>query len=79
MGKERNSEGESFVVRTKIINSRYLTSECWPVQAWGLPHCIGCEYLATEECGGIRIRKEILRGKYPRSGLGSDTGSGGGV
>ena len=25
-----------------------------------------CEYLGTEECGGNRIRKMILSGKYPK-------------
>jgi len=33
-----------------------------------------CEYLATEECGGQRIRKKILSGKYPVNGL-PDVGS----
>jgi hypothetical protein len=56
-------------IKVKAISSRYLTSECWPIQAWGLPHCRECEYLATEECGGVKIRKEILRGKYPKNGL----------
>lgn len=44
-------------------------TECWMIQAWGLPYCRECEYLATEECGGYRIRKLILQGKYPKDGL----------
>jgi len=28
-----------------------------------------CEYLATEECGGQRIKKKILAGEYPLNGL----------
>jgi hypothetical protein len=63
-------------IRTKRIHQKDLTSECWPVQFWGLPYCSGfgdygqmCEYLATDECGGQRIRKKILSGKYPLNGL----------
>jgi hypothetical protein len=56
-------------VRTKIISSRDLTSECWHIQFRGLPYCKDCEYLATEMCGGQRIRKKILRGEYPVYGL----------
>lgn len=61
--------GKEFVVRTKIINNRNLTPACWSVQFWGLPYCRECDYLATKECGGYRIRKEILTGKYPTDGL----------
>lgn len=55
--------------KTKILSGRYLTSECWSIQFWGLPHCRECEYLATEMCGGLRIRKGILAGEYPLQGL----------
>lgn len=56
-------------IRVKVIGARSLTSECWPIQSWGLPYCRDCNYLATEECGGTRIRKDILSGKYPKNGL----------
>lgn len=56
-------------VRTKIVSSRYLTSDCWSIQFWGMPYCRECSYLATEECGGYRIRKEMLAGEYPKDGL----------
>jgi len=53
-----------------------MTSDCWPVQVWGLSYCSGfgeyeqmCEYLATDECGGQGIRKKILAGRFPLSGL----------
>ena len=59
-------------IRVKIINSRYLTSECWSVQTWGMPCCRKCDYLATQDCGGTRIRKDILTGKYPKDGLSGD-------
>ena len=46
------------------------------VQAWGLPYCSGfgdpvniCEYLDTEECGGERIRKLMMKVEYPKNGL----------
>ena len=61
------TEGISF--RTKRIYQKDLTPDCWSVQVWGLPYCRKCDYLVTEECGGQRIRKMILAGKYPRDGL----------
>jgi len=68
--------GQEFLSRTKTVNAKNLTSECWPVQFWGLPYCSGfgnyegmCELLATDECGGQRVRKKILFGKYPLNGL----------
>lgn len=68
--------GQQFIARTKRINQKDLTSDCWMVQVWGLPYCSGfgdpvdaCEYLDTEECGGERIRKLILKGEYPKNGL----------
>ena len=74
-GKIRCGRNE-FLVRTKRIYQKDLTSECWPIQFWGLPYCSGfgdyegmCEFLATDECGGRRIRKLILSGKYPLNGL----------
>lgn len=56
-------------IRVKIMSSRHLTPECWSVQAWGLACCRKCDYLATEDCGGMRIRKDILSRKYPKGGL----------
>jgi hypothetical protein len=56
-------------LKMKVISSRGLTSECWSIQFWGLPYCRTCDYLATEDCGGYRIRRNILAGKYPKDGL----------
>lgn len=68
--------GQEFAVRTKRVYQKDMTSDCWPVQVWGLPYCSGfgdyegmCKFLATDECGGQRIRKLILAGDYPLSGL----------
>lgn len=68
--------GQEFAVRMKRIYQKDMTSDCWPVQVWGLPYCSGfgdyegmCEFLATDECGGQRIRKMILAGDYPLNGL----------
>ena len=55
--------------KTRIISSRYLTFDCWSIQFRGLPRCRECEYLATEMCGGLRIRKGMLSGDYPINGL----------
>jgi hypothetical protein len=72
---------QEYLVKTKRIYQKDLTSECWSVQVWGLPYCSGfgdyenmCEFLASDECGGQRIRKRILSGKYPLDGL-PDAGS----
>lgn len=77
-----NIGGKDFLVRAKRINPGDLSTDCWPVQIWGLPYCSGfgnpensCEYLGTDECGGIRIREMIFSGKYPKNGL-PDTGTG---
>jgi hypothetical protein len=61
-------------MKTKIISSSSLTPECWSVQFWGMPYCCKCEYLATEDCGGYRIRREILSGSYPKNGLTDQSG-----
>lgn len=67
---------ETFAVRSKSVKQASLTSDCWPVQVWGLAYCSGfgdysamCEYLATDECGGQAIRKRALTGDFPVSGL----------
>ena len=71
-----NIGGREFLFKIKRIYQKDLTSDCWLVQVWGLPYCRMCEYLATDECGGYRIRKKILTGKYPVHGL-PDVGSDG--
>jgi hypothetical protein len=67
-------KGNEFLSKTKVIRQKELTSDCRPVQVWGLPYCRDCKYLATEDCGGYRIRKSIFSGKYPKNGL-PDAGS----
>lgn len=69
-----NMSCREFPVKTKRIYQKDLTSDCWSIQIWGLPYCRTCEYLATEDCGGYRIRKKILSGEYPVHGL-PDVGS----
>jgi len=58
-----------FSVKVKLIYQKDLTSDCWPVQFWGLSHCRSCDNLASDECGGQSIRKKILAGRYPLNGL----------
>ena len=62
-------EIEGATIKAKRIYQKDLTPDCWSIQFWGLPYCRKCEYLATDECGGQRIRKEILTGEYPKDGL----------
>ena len=64
-----NLAGQELLKRTKVINQAQLTSDCWMLQAWGLPYCRDCDLLATEDCGGYRIRKLILQSNYPMDGL----------
>ena len=52
------TEKSSF--KTKIVNRRNLTSECWHMQVWGLPYCKTCKYLGAKGCGGYKIRKKII-------------------
>jgi hypothetical protein len=68
--------GKPREIRAKTIRQSYLTSDCWPVQVWGLSYCSGfgdpsamCEFLATDECGGVRIRRMIIKGEYSKNGL----------
>ncbi len=70
-----NLAGQELLKRTKVINQAQLTSDCWMLQAWGLPYCRDCDLLATEDCGGYRIRKLILQSKYPVDGLPEISGS----
>jgi len=60
-------EKKSFSIQT--INRNDLTLECWHIQVWGLPYCRTCKYLGTEECGGYRIRRNIISGNFPLNGL----------
>ena len=60
---------EDISFQVKRIYQKDLAKDCWSVQVWGLPHCRRCDYLATEDCGGVRIRKKILSGDYPVDGL----------
>jgi hypothetical protein len=66
-----SSKGDfmGYKIKAKVISSKGLTTECQPIQTWGLPYCRTCDYLATEDCGGYRLRKGILAGKYPKEGL----------
>jgi hypothetical protein len=60
---------QRYKIKAKVISSKGLTSKCWSIQFWGMPYCRTCDYLATEECGGYSIRKNILARKYPKDGL----------
>lgn len=55
--------------KIKTINQSDLTSDCWSIQFWGISACDKCKFLDTPRCGGKKIRKLILDGKYPIDGL----------
>lgn len=58
------------MIKTIIINSTKLTSECWSIQFQGIKACKDCEFKDTSECGGEAIIKKIVEGKYPYKGIG---------
>ena len=58
-------------MKTKMVSQADLTAECWLIQIFGLEACEGCEALDTEECGGQRIREELLvTGQSGKVGVG---------
>jgi hypothetical protein len=54
--------GQLKIVESKEVDQRSLTSDCWPIQIEGIKACTECEFLGTKDCGGKRIRKQILKG-----------------
>ena len=60
-------------MKTKVINAKDLTSDCWMIQFTGLEACKNCEFKNTPECGGQEIRKDLLtkgqHGKVTVTGL----------
>lgn len=60
-------------MKTKTISTKNLTSECWLIQFWGLEACKDCEAKNTSECGGQKIREDLMtkgkHGKVTKTGL----------
>jgi hypothetical protein len=54
-------DGKLVEVCSKEIPQEELTSECWGIQFQGLTACEDCEFLDTDECGGVRIRELLLQ------------------
>ena len=54
-------DGKLVVTESKVIDQNKLTSECWLIQFNGLDACNDCEFLNTEDCGGKRIRRALLK------------------
>jgi len=52
-------------MKSKIIKQSDLTSDCFPIQLWGLESCEKCQYKNTSDCGGgktlIKLKKEKLK------------------
>ena len=48
-------------MKTYIVPSEKLTSECWMVQIAGLEACKNCEFLNKASCGGKKIRARLLQ------------------
>ena len=62
-------DGQVVEVRAKVVAHGQLTSDCWPIQVWGISYCATCEFLDTPECGGEAIRESINKGTFPEDGL----------
>lgn len=45
----------------KEIDQSKLLNDCWLIQFEGLVACNECKYLNTKDCGGKRIRKQLLK------------------
>ncbi len=44
LGRRNLENGEwmrDYIINTKVISNRDLSSECWSIQFWGLPHWSG--------------------------------------
>lgn len=50
-------DGEVVITETTNVNQSEMTGECWIVQFRGLTGCKECEFVDTEDCGGVDIRK----------------------
>ena len=44
-------------MKTTLVKQNQLTTECWPVQMFGLGECRTREFLNKRSCGGKNIRK----------------------
>lgn len=58
--KAKIDNGKLIIAESKVINQSELTADCWLIQFDGLKACNDCEFLDTEDCGGINIRKSLL-------------------
>lgn len=61
MNEAQLVDGQLVITHSITKKSSELTSECWQIQFKGLHACQSCELLDTDECGGIRIRKQLLK------------------
>ncbi len=46
-----------------------LTDDCFQIQIFGISQCDNCEWLGTKDCNGQHIRRKILAGLFPKTGL----------
>lgn len=43
-------------MEVRTVSQNKMTSECWPVQVWGMDQCKTCEF-KKRGCGGKNIRQ----------------------
>jgi hypothetical protein len=56
-------EDEAVVVDSSInIEQHSLSSDCWPIQFYGLTACKDCELEGTPRCGGGETLKRLKEG-----------------
>lgn len=63
-GPTAPQEVRESTVETCTVRASKLDSSCWFVQFRGLRACMGCEYLLTEDCGGVPSVK-ITHRRFP--------------
>lgn len=64
---EKKNEMKKF--KEKLVRTSMLTDDCFQIQFFGNSHCKGCGLLGTKDCNGQHIRRKILSGLFPKTGL----------
>jgi hypothetical protein len=57
---------DGTVIKSRSIPQFKFSAECWSIQMWGKGECEHCEFIDTDECGGVNIR---LTGKNEKGHL----------
>lgn len=61
--KAHVEDGRIVIDSSKTVEQHSLSSDCWPVQFYGLTACKDCELKGTPRCGGGETLKRIKKEK----------------